>query len=289
VLKKIWATALTALLGVAALGVPVAATADECWQEVQVSPGIFKYVNTCLDSGSGGTGAGGGSGSGGGAAEPTCTLTGLADYCIGVNACWANVPSAMDPAEWPEETRPSPDAIYTYQSCTPDTTLTGWAWYEAETVSVADLARQAFGSLAAPPFTLAFNPPGRAVVGLETWFWAATGQSAAIQGSPAMGVVAIGQPDRLEIDPGDGSGTVSCPWVTAESDACSHTYSRSSAGRPAGASGQPAYTARMRLVYDVRLEMNGAPLDVPGIPTTLESTWQAVPVPVAEVQSLVTR
>ncbi len=258
-----------------------------CTLEVQTQPdGSKQYVVTC-PPGAGGSDDGG-SDSGG---EPTCELTGLADYCIGTSACWANVPSALDPSTWPEETRPSPDAIYTYQSCAPDPdgTLTGWSWYTPDEMTVGEAAREAFGLLRVPPFEVGVNPPRQAIVGIETWFWAATGQPGALQGSSALGVVAIAEPDHIEVDPGDGSAPLSCPWTTAQSDACSHTYVRSSAGQPTGHAGLPAYSARMRLVYDVRFESNGSPLTVRGLPAVLESPWAQVSVPVAEVQAIVTR
>lgn len=101
--------------------------------------------------------------------------------------------------------------------------------------------------------------------------------------------IAIGEPDRLEVDPGDGSPALSCPWQTAAAEECAYTYPRASAGRPAGGpEGLPAFTARMRLVYAVRFEVNGAPLAIDGLPATLESPWREVAVPVAEVQAVVT-
>ena len=101
-------------------------------------------------------------------------------------------------------------------------------------------------------------------------------------------MVAIGEPDRLEVDPGDGSAVLSCPWSTVASGECSYTYGRSSVGQPVDGDGLPAYPVRMRLVYQVRFEANGAPLEVAGLPTTLESPWQTTSVPVAEIQALVT-
>lgn len=262
------------------------AVADECVQKVETSPGVWKYVNVCTEPGDDGAPAG----TGGGTAEPSCELTGLASYCIGTSACWANVPSALDPATWPEETRPSPEAIYTYQSCDPDPdgTLTGWSWYTPDEISVTELARQALGSLATPEFTVGFNPPVQAIVGVDTWFWAQTAAAGTVTGTSALGVVAIGEPDRIEVDPGDGTGVRTCPWSTSASAACSHAYVRSSVGQPVGPDGEPSYTVRLRLVYQVRFENNGAPLTVDGLPSTLESPWRSVALPVAEIQSVVT-
>ena len=152
----------------------------------------------------------------------------------------------------------------------------------------AQAAREAFGRLATPVFTVGFNPPGRAVVGVPTWLWAQTAQAGVITGSSAFGVVAFGEPARLEIDPGDGSGVLDCPWSTAASWVCAYTYARSSVGQRVGPGGQPAYTVRMRLVYRVRFENNGAPFVVAGLPAMLESPWQTTSLPVAEIQALVT-
>jgi hypothetical protein len=111
--------------------------------------------------------AGGSSGGSSGPVGPSCVLSGLGQYCIGVSACWSNVPSAIPVELWPVDSRPSVDAIYTYQSCDPDPsgTLTGWSWYTPPQMSAAQAAREAFGLLATPGFTVGFNPPGRAVVG----------------------------------------------------------------------------------------------------------------------------
>lgn len=251
---------------------------------VGVSDGEASYVVVCPDNG--GTSEDGSSDSGG----PTCVLAGLAEYCIGEMACWANVPSALPESEWPEESRPSPEAIYTFQYCEPDPaeTATGWSWYTPSEMTVAQAARQAFGLLATPGFSVGFNPPGRAIVGFPTWLWAQTAQSGAITGSSALGVVALGEPDGLEVDPGDGSGVLSCAWSTVESGECSYIFGRSSVGQPLDADGLPAYQVRMRLVYSVSFEVNGAPLQVAGLPATLESPWETTTIPVAEVQALVT-
>ena len=94
-----WVVAATVVLcagvlSVSASSVALPAAADECWQNVEVRPGVFAYVNTCA----GGPGSDDDGGSGG-TTEPTCELTGLAEYCIDGMACWANVPSALPEAE----------------------------------------------------------------------------------------------------------------------------------------------------------------------------------------------
>lgn len=276
-------------LGVALPGAgPALAVGDECEVvEAGIVDGQMTYRTVCPGDEQPGAGS---DADGGSVSAPTCdlsTVEGVADlpFCVGTTACVVNNPSHLDPATWPEETRPSPTAIYTWRWCeTADGEVDYvWLWYEPATQgpSLADLAQQAFGALTTPAFTVQFNPPGRAIVGLATWFWAGTEQTGRLTGSSALGVVAIATPSRLELDPGDGSGARTRPWTTSESAACSVTYERASV--EAG-----AYTARARLVYDVRFENNGAPLDLTGLPTRLQSPWQATSVPVAEVQALVT-
>lgn len=280
--------ALTAVVLVASalvLAPAVPARADCPPPPVIGVDGTGRLVYGRCDPGGGGPGSGGGGGTG----TPTCTLAGLAEYCIGASACWANVPSALDPSVWPEDTRPSPSAIYTYQSCDPDPdgTLTGWSWYEPQTLSVAEAARAAYGSLQVPAFEVGVNPPGRALVGLATWFWAQGPTSQEIVGSAALGLRAVGTPSRVEVDPGDGAATRTCGWAVSAGDGCSYTYPRASVGEAHDEDGLPAYRARMRIVYEVRFEQNGMRLDLPGLPTTIASAWVTTPVPVAEVQTLV--
>jgi hypothetical protein len=94
-------------------------------------------------------------------------------------------------------------------------------------------------------------------------------------------VVAVAEPDHLEVDPGDGSGTISCDFVVNESDERTHTYQR--------ASGDGGYPARARLVYDVHFEQKGSLIEPEGLPDTFESPWEETAVPVTEVQSNVVR
>lgn len=272
------------------------AAADECQVvEVTRSDGSVEYRTVCPEDGDEGTRDPGDGGAGGG---PTCdlsTVEGVANYpyCVGTTACAVNNPSTLGEDAWPMEERPSPDHIYTWTWCeSADGEVEyWWSWYlpEEQGPSLTELAQQAFGALRTPTYDVGFNPPRRAVVGVPTWFWADAAVDGPITGSSALGVVAIGEPDRLEVDPGDGSGVLTCPFTTTESDACSHTYGRSSVHGTAGADREPAYAVRMRLVYDVRFENAGAPLELPGLPTTLESAWQQTAVPVVEIQSVVGR
>ncbi|ROS30710.1 hypothetical protein [Cellulomonas sp. PhB150] len=287
-LHRALASALTALVGLAlVLPMPAATAAEGCsLVEAGVVDGKMTYETVCPGDESGGDETGGGGG-GGAPAPEKCdksVVDGVGDYvfCVGTTACAVNNPSHLDEADWPEDDRPGPDYIYTFKWCTTaagDTDY-GWSWYQPEDQgpSLEELAQQAFGALQTPAFSVAFNPPGRTVVGFPTWFWADTGSAGTLTGSSAGGVVAIAQPAHLEVDPGDGRGVRTCAWTTTESDECSVDYPRSS----------PGYPARMRLVYDVRFENDGAPLDLAGLPTVLQSPWERRAVPVAEIQSIVT-
>ncbi|UED85582.1 hypothetical protein [Streptomyces profundus] len=239
------------------------------------------------DEGEGSTG-------GGGSAEPTCDLTQVAafigtdeHFCEGENACFISDPTFLypDPESWPEEP-PREGAVYVYKYCVApggaivfDDYL--WRGGEEEGPTLEELAEQAFGQLEAPAFTLAFSPPDETLIFLDTWWWAEGAHDDEIVGTAALGVVAIGTPDRLEVDPGDGSAVLHCRVVTSEGDACVHAFQRSS--------GEGGYPARARLVYDVRFEQNGEPFEAPALPDTLEGLWQETAVPVDESQAVVVR
>ncbi|HWJ84719.1 MAG TPA: hypothetical protein VNR62_04775 [Cellulomonas sp.] len=286
--RRALALAAATLLGLVLVLPQPAVAAEGCsLVEAGVVDGKMTYETVCPGDETKGDDEPGGSGSGGGADKcDKSTVEGVGDYvfCVGTTACAVNNPSHLDEDQWPADERPGPDYIYTFKWCTTaegDTDY-GWSWYlpEDEGPTLEELAQQAFGALNTPAFTVAFNPPGRTIVGFPTWFWAGTGTGGALTGSSAAGVVAIAEPSHLEFDAGDGRAVSTCPWSTSESGACSVQYDRASV-----ASG--AYTARLRLVYDVRFENNGAPLELAGLPTALTSPWQTTAVPVAEIQSVV--
>ena len=98
------------------------------------------------------------------------------------------------------------------------------------------------------------------------------------------------------IDPGDGTGTFTCPagvtlpppHATTATGGCGHTYRRSSAGQKAvTAGGHPAYAVRTYSTWAIRFEQAGRPIVVPGAPTTLDGPANTTLLPVAEVQALV--
>ncbi|MEO3750854.1 hypothetical protein [Streptomyces sp. B6B3] len=244
-----------------------------------------KWVYHCQD-GSDGTNGGDGDGDGSGG-EPACDMSTVAGYspawCEGENACWANVPSAVYPTPdtWPSEP-PTPDSVYIYKKCYgPDGSATydDWGWYTPQEPSIEELSWDAYGALVAPEFTLAFSPPTESVVFVDTWWWADGAPAGEVIGTAALGVRAVAEPDHMEVDPGDGSGTITCDFVVSESDECTHVYDRASDG----------YPARARLVYNVHFEQDGNVIEPEGLPATFESPWYETTVPVTEVQANVVR
>lgn len=273
---------------------------DDCWVEDPENPGELDYI--CEEEEDD---QDPGSGDGGGSSEPTCDLSiveekgihdGAQRWCEGENTCWANIPATAHDEDDVAEQRPSPDHVVIYKQCFGPNgeefpPIVQW-YLPPEPPSLQELAEQAYGQLNTPGFTLEFNPPSRSYVSLATWWWVQGPGNDEIVGSSALGLVAVGVPSRIEVDPGDGTGAVGCPWSAAKSDTCTHTYTRASvSGTATGPAGSPAYLARARLIYEVHFEQDGAPIDVPGLPdefASFESPWQSTPVPVAEIQSIVT-
>lgn len=266
-----------------------------CWDDSE-DHGLVYICETDTD---GDEGSNGNNGSG---VTPQCDLNRLMEseigveghvsyWCEGENACWANIPSYTRPDGPADEEPPSENAVYIYKQCRDADNSSvpglGWMWHEPPEPPLGALAELAYGRLDPPAFTLTFNPPQRSYVSIDTWWWA-EGAGGEIVGTAALGVQAIGEPDHIEVNPGDGSGTFTCPWTTSESDACTYTYSKASVGGSASAGdGSPAYPAEARLVYSVRFERFGAPLELPGLPDSLVGPWTSTPVPVAEVQTRV--
>lgn len=282
---------LTAAMAATALFVVVspAAHADEkCWiEEVETEDGI-EWVERCEDSGGDdGSDDDGDSGSG---SEDQCDLSvyddvhdGATKWCRGEVACWGNFPSVHPEDMWEEladEPRPGPDHVVTFVEC--EDTPGDWRWVvppEETGPSLWDLAWTAYGALTAPAFEPAFSPPGRSIVNLDTWYWADGPDADPLSGTGGQ-VTAIAEPSHMQVDPGDGNAALTCDFEVTENERCTHVYTRASVGHDDG------YPVRMRLVYDVRFENNGAPLELDGLPTTLESPWEQAALPVAEVQAL---
>ena len=114
-----------------------------------------------------------------GGGDPACDLTGSSHVLrrqpppAGPTSRHA---STRPRHSWPQQ--PSPTSIWVFRYCNPDPdgTLTKWYWIGGPGPTPETLARQAYGALAAPGFTIGTSPPGRSVVGIPTWFWAATAE-----------------------------------------------------------------------------------------------------------------
>ncbi|MEV8114775.1 hypothetical protein ACWC9S_03330 [Streptomyces xiamenensis] len=250
------------------------------------TPEGLKYVcGVTQPGGEGGGGSGGGEGTGGGG-QPSCDLSLAGDggtrWCEGEYACWANIPSAAypEPEDWPSG-QPSEDSVYIYKNCrnADGDAYDAWTWHtpqEDTGPSLRERAMMAYGELNTPEFSLSFSPPGNSIIFIDTWWWAGGAPGGEIRGTSALGVVAVGTPSHIEVDPGDGSGVMTCDFVTSESDVCSHTYTRSG-----------DYTSRGRLIYDVHFEYDGTTLELSGLPDSLESGWQESTITVAESQAVV--
>lgn len=260
--------------------------------EVKDEAGRTTWVEQCDDEG--GDDGGNDGGDNGGNPPPSCDLDvfervhdGASRWCEGTTACWGNFPSVLDEDSWEErakEPRPGPDHIVTYVVCQDEngeTVRSGWQWTlppEEQGPSLWDLAWLAHGQLETPNFGIAISPPDTTYVGLDTWFWADGPAAEVITGSSGS-VTAIAEPDRIEVDPGDGSSGFTCSFEVAENDRCFHSYAKASVNG--------AYPAQMRLVYSLRFENGGETLTLEGLPTSLESPWVGEAIPVGEIQGTV--
>jgi hypothetical protein len=218
--------------------------------------------------------------------------SGAALYCAGTTPCYDSASVAIlnppDPA-----TQPTPDTKWHTQICL----LTNGSWrgnalwdaQPAQPPSLAVQATEAIGRIQLPTATLRFNPTNRTLVHLATWFWAEGLDGQVRKGTSALGLVAYATPDRLQVDPGDGSGAVTCKWVTPKSDRCTYRYRRSSlAGSALGLNGAPAYKATATAFWTLRFELDDVAIRVPGAPPELHRDVTSAPVVVVEVQTIVT-
>jgi hypothetical protein len=228
-----------------------------------------------------------------GPAAPGCDLTSPATFCFGPYACYYTDDQVSYPAS--STPPPSPGAVWRVRLCLVaggSSALwlgTGlWVPQAAAPPTLVERSQAAFGRLVAPDATLAFNPTRRTLVNLDTWFWAQDLPGQPIRGTAALGLVAVATPAGIQVNPGDGSGSFSCPWVTSRSPQCSHVYRRSSVGGSSrGLDGGLAYQASAVATWSVHFELNGTPVPIPGATTKLTSRMAAA-VEVAEVQTIVT-
>ncbi|KHL09050.1 hypothetical protein CLV56_0297 [Mumia flava] len=313
-LAAVLAGALLALASTVGLTLATATSASgaepTCEPPAQAQWNGFSY--TCVVPGGGGGGGndGGGDnggGDGGGPSEPTCDLdsadlTGwenwnpTALYCVGTQPCFTG--EILPPIALPEGEKPEEDSKALAQVC-----FNGFSWEagpsywsddaEPQPPSLAEQAQEAIGNIDLGNPEIKTSPQTRSLVNLDTWYWL-DGVPEEVTGSSAFGLVAIATFQSMSVDPGDGSGGMSCPWTTsraqAESD-CTYTYHRASVRGSANVDGKRAYPVRITTVYDLRFEVNGVPVEgeIPGAPPTLDGPPATAALVVDEAQSLVTR
>lgn len=226
----------------------------------------------------------GGGGTGGSGAPPCEFRDGYDDLCLGSDACWWNNPAAVqEPEELEGTPKPSEDSHVIYINCIrPDgSTYDRWYWSEDfPEITIEDRIRSAMGAIDFPTIEASFNPPGRTLVNLDTWWWAEGAPEGEIRGSQALSMVGIATPRGLQIDPGDGSGPKMCPMSVVESDICTYEYRRSG-----------DYTSTMSIVYDIVYVMGGQELTLDQVPEEFRTATidDEIPVQVREVQTRVTK
>ena len=228
---------------------------------------------------------------------PPCDIKSAppATFCWGSNPCYYK--ASVVPYAQPATAEPTPGAAWHVRLCLMSGQPGGSQWVGAaewigqapQPPTLLDQSVEATGQIRMPSAVLSFNPTARTLVNVDTWFWADGLTPKELRGTSALGLVAVATPDRLEVDPGDGSAMPACGWVTVKSDRCSYPYRRSSIGGPArGPKGAPAYEASARAVWKVRFELNGAPVVIAGAQPELRGPAMTAPVVVAEVQTIVT-
>lgn len=258
----------------------------------QIEYGCTEYVDGG-GSGSGGDEDGGDTG-GGDPVANQCTFFDIySEFCRGDLACYVNDPAAIQDIDRAREDDPAlsdkPDGaerlIFTACQRDPGSPETRDYYWDTEAPeegpTLEDRIRSAAGQLVLPTITPVFNPPGRTLVNLDTWWWAEGASADEVVGTEALGVRAVATPRGMTVKAtaSRGSVSVACPVVTERSDRCSLRFT-----------GAGQYEATLTVVYDVRFELNGEPIDLPGglaDLATLTATGQTT-VPVLEVQSRVT-
>jgi hypothetical protein len=302
-------TGLAAIVGLLAFAVPAPAAAAATCQNLPVlrQDGTVAYERRCQDAPRpAGERRPSGHPADGPAPDP-CDLREKGgppgSYCVGQRICYVDPtadPARYGPLPGPPATSP---ARYAVQMCLARANM----WDETLTRPVFDRvilvgpesrprdlraeALEAFGELDAPPAGIGFSPPGRAVVNVPTWFWTTGFPAEPLAGSSALGLRAVATRDTTVWDFGDGT-TLSCPgggtpYARGASSACTHLYTRSSAGqRTEDARSLPAYPVTVTRRWTVAFTLDGRTVPIAGAPEVFTRT-DSVPVPVAEIQSVV--
>ena len=125
----------------------------------------------------------------------------------------------------------------------------------------------AYGNLVASAAGIGHSPVADSVVNAETWFWLTGAPFAEFDGTPAFGVVAVGEPVDMTWTYGLGAPDTCYDNGRPGIPGCArNTYARSSATVP----GQRFQIEAARH-YGVRYEMFGLPLVIPpGVPVTFD-------------------
>ncbi|HEY9408551.1 MAG TPA: hypothetical protein VIP77_03130 [Jiangellaceae bacterium] len=243
----------------------------------------------------------GGGGDGGGGGDPECEKPDVVTnpygdffWCEGEIWCQGTVAVTEPPADAPP--KPSEDAEWVFFTCWNETEAVeqGFEWHspgEDDPPTLEERAERAYGLLRAPAFDLAFDPSGRTYVGADTTFWVDGPTGDTYTGTEALGLVAEAYNGQVEVDPGDGSGNITCGWAVSQASGCVKNYDHPSVdGTSVDADGQPAHTAQAQLTFDVRFLLNGRAINIPGLDAefmTWETGWEQTPVPVGEIQVIV--
>jgi hypothetical protein len=288
VLTRLLATLLVSFGALAAVGAIPAAAEPSCTPPAQLQYNPNGSYSCVIIEGGGDDGSDGGD-DGGGTTEPTCTLWGQYTYCVGTAACrdvrW-HPPMAL-----PEGPKPQPDSEPLARECVPGGLSYRWSDSgEPEPPSLYEQALTAIGEIDLSIPALETSPDGRTLVYIPVWYWLDGGDGDRT-GSSAFGLVATAVLDRIEVDPGDGSAVIGCPWVTTAEQAeveCNHRYDHPSDDGTARWNGKPAYLASVTAVWNLSFEVNGTPVTIPNAPATLTSEASTAPVRVDEQGSVVT-
>jgi hypothetical protein len=191
----------------------------------------------------------------------------------------------------PKSAPPKPDAQWVVRVCAAaNGTSAGEAiWLTDDAVPVEPSlivqARDSVGRLRLTRTGILTDPPAQSIVGLETYF-APAEEPGVLRGTSAFGLVAVATPAKLIIETGEG-GEIAC--AVPVSRTCMHVYERSSVGQAGDLDGQPAFALAARTRWRLTYEQGGEQVDIPGAATTLTGPPAAVLLPVAEIQSVVTR
>ena len=296
-LTRLLVTALVTFGALAATGATPATADPSC-----TPPAVIQWhpdgTYSCVvvdEGGDGGTGGGGDDG--GGTTEQTCELWGKFTFCVGTTAC-REIPW-HPPMALPEGPKPQPDSEPRARECDygvpggfgPYVITIYWSDSgEPEPPSLYEQALTAVGAIDLTIPALETSPAGRTLVYIPVWYWLDGGDGDRT-GSSAFGLVATAVFDHIEVDPGDGSDAIECPWVTSEEQAeqeCSHAYDRASDQGRATWKGKPAYLASATAVWNLSFEINGTPVTIPNAPATLTSEASTAPVAVQEQGAVVT-